>query len=217
MFRVKICGITRAADATAAVECGADAVGINFCRSSPRYVEPEKAARIVDAVGGKALVLGVFVDEPPESVEAIVRSLKLDAVQLSGDEPAAVASRLPFRLVKAVRVTPGADLSAWGRYPAEALLLDAHMPGSYGGTGLTLEWSSLPAAVSTMRGPGEEPVRWLLAGGLTPENVFGAIVAARPSGVDVASGVESAPGIKDPRKVALFIQKAKEGLSIART
>jgi phosphoribosylanthranilate isomerase len=214
MFRVKICGITRVEDARMAVENGADAVGINFCRSSPRYVEPEAAARIVAVVAGKAMAVGVFVDEPPDAIDSIVRSLGLDAVQLSGDEPAAVSSRLPFRLLKAVRVTPGADLSAWGRYPADALLLDAHMPGSYGGTGLTLDWSSLPAAVSTMRGPGEEPVRWLLAGGLTPENVFGAILAARPSGVDVASGVESAPGIKDPRKVALFIQKAKEGLSI---
>lgn len=214
MFRVKICGITRVVDAIAAVESGADAVGINFCRRSPRYVDPSAAGKIVDGVGGRALVVGVFVDEPPESVETVVRSVGLDAVQLSGDEPATVAARLPYRLLKAVRVTPGADLSGWSGYPAEALLLDAHVPGEYGGTGKTLDWSSLPGAVSALRGPGGKPVRWLLAGGLTPVNVLEAILAARPYGVDVASGVESAPGLKDPRKVALFIQKAKEGLSI---
>lgn len=214
MFRVKICGITRVEDAIAAVESGADAIGINFCRSSPRYVAPSEAASLVEAVGGRALAVGVFVDEPPESVESIVRSLRLDAVQLSGDEPASVAARLPFRLLKAIRMTPGADLSEWTGYPAEALLLDAHAPGAYGGTGKTLDWSSLPRAVAAIRGPEGEPVRWLLAGGLTPANVLEAVLAARPCGVDVASGVESAPGVKDPRKVALFIQKAKEGLSI---
>jgi phosphoribosylanthranilate isomerase len=214
MFRVKICGVTRAADARFAVEAGADAIGLNFWRRSPRYLDPDAARAVVEAVQGRALLVGVFVDEPPESIGGIVGSLGLDAVQLSGDESAEEAARLPFRLLKAVRPKSGEPLARWGSYPCEALLLDAAAPGAYGGTGHPLDWPSLPEAVSDLRRPDGSPVRWMLAGGLRPENVREAVLAAGPYGVDVASGVESAPGVKDPRKVALFIQNAKEGLSI---
>lgn len=218
MFRIKICGITRPEDARMAVESGADAIGLNFCRQSPRYLDPSEAGKVVKAADGRALVVGVFVNETPESIVAIAEATGIGAVQLSGDEPSEVAARLPYRVVKAVRVPPGAQtLSAWAGYPCEALLLDAYRAGSYGGTGTALDWKSLPAAVSALRRPDGSAVRWLLAGGLTPGNVREAILASRASGVDVASGVESAPGVKDARKVAEFIQNAKEGLSIAGT
>jgi phosphoribosylanthranilate isomerase len=178
-------------------------------------VDPAAAGPIVDAVRGRALAVGVFVDEPAGEIASAVRSLGLDAVQLSGDEPAAAAALLPFRLVKAVRLKPGDDLSAWAAWPCEALLLDAHREGAYGGTGVALDWKSLPPAVAALRKADGSPVRWMLAGGLTPGNVREAIVSARPSGVDTASGVESEPGRKDLRKMADFIQNAKEGFSIA--
>lgn len=200
-----------------AVACGADAVGVNFCRASPRFVEPRAAREIVKAVGGKALVVAVFVNETAEAIRSIVDPLGIGAVQLSGDEPARLALQLPWRILKAIRPAAGTDLSRWSGYPCEAFLLDAHRPGSYGGTGIALDWPSLPALVETVRVPGAKIDPWILAGGLTPGNVREAIVAARPHGVDVASGVESGPGKKDPKKVAEFIQRAKEGLSIAGT
>ena len=218
MFRVKICGVTNAEDARMAVESGADAIGINFCRQSPRFLDPSRAGEVIDAVGSRALVVGVFVNETPETVRAIAQTLGLGAVQLSGDEPAEDAARLPFRVLKVARVAPGLDLAAaYGGYPCEALLLDAHRPGAYGGTGMTLDWFGLAGLVDKVRRQDGSPVRWILAGGLTPANVREAIVAARPYGVDVASGVESAPGKKEPGKVHDFIRRAKEGLSIAGT
>ncbi len=217
MFRIKICGVTAGDDALMAIACGADAIGINFCPQSARYVDPAAARRIVDAIDGKALVVAVFVNEPGGAIRSIVDPLGIGAVQLSGDEPADVAAALPYRVLKVVRPADGANLAGWSGYPCEALLLDAHRPGSYGGTGLALDWASLPALAETARGTDGGPKRWLLAGGLTPDNVREAIVSCRPFGVDVASGVESAPGKKDPRKVADFIQRAKEGLSIVRT
>ncbi len=217
MFRVKICGITVSDDARMAVECGADAIGLNFCPQSPRFVDPSAARRIVDAINGKALVVAVFVNESADSIRAVVEPLGIGAVQLSGDESAELAALLPYRVLKAIRPSPGTDLSGWSAYPCEAFLLDAHRPGSYGGTGVALDWSTLPAVAETARDADGEPMRWLLAGGLTPDNVREAIATCRPFGVDVASGVESAPGKKDRLKVYEFIQRAKEGLAIART
>jgi phosphoribosylanthranilate isomerase len=207
MFRVKICGITSAEDAAMAAAFGADAIGINFYKGSRRCVAASEAAPILAAVRGKALAVGVFVNELPEVISSICRELGIDAVQLSGREPPAAARRLPFRRIKAIHVKDGSEPAAHRGYPCEAFLLDAYGRKEYGGTGRTLDWGSLQCA-----GLGKP---WILAGGLTAGNVAAAIRAARPYGVDVASGVESVPGIKDPKKVKSFIKIAKEEFDIA--
>ena len=209
LFRVKICGVTSVEDAGIAAASGADAVGVNFFAGSRRYVPPGAAARIVRAVrDGGATPVGVFVDERPEVVEAVCRDLGIGVVQLSGNEPADDAARLPFRRIKAIRVATGFDAAAFGDYPCDAFLLDAGGAGEFGGTGRTLDWASV-------RRCGIRKA-WLLAGGLTPENVQAAIRLARPGGVDVASGVEDRPGRKDAEKVRRFIKNAREGFDIER-
>ncbi|NJD61315.1 MAG: phosphoribosylanthranilate isomerase [Deltaproteobacteria bacterium] len=208
MFRIKICGITSAADAAMAVACGADAVGINFYRGSRRHVAASEAAPIVAAVRGKAVPVAVFVNELPEAIAEVCRTLGIDVVQLSGHEPPAVARQLTFRRIKAVHARDGSELAAYRDYPCEAILLDAAVEGEYGGTGKTLDWAN----IERIR-PGKPLI---LAGGLTAENVTAAILAVRPDGVDVASGVESAPGKKDPEKVKAFIKNAMKGFDIAR-
>jgi phosphoribosylanthranilate isomerase len=208
MFRIKICGITSAEDAAMAVFFGADAIGINFCQGSRRYVAASEAPPILAAVRGKALVVGVFVNELPEVVTEVCRNLRIGAVQLSGREPPAVAQRLPFPRIKAVHVRDGTKLAEHKGYPCEAFLLDADVPGEYGGTGKALDWGTIDG--SDLGKP------WILAGGLTAGNVAAAIRTAHPHGVDVASGVESLPGIKDPEKVKSFIRNAKETFGIAR-
>jgi len=210
MFRIKICGVTCVEDAGFAAASGADAVGVNFYKGSRRYVPPGAAASIVRAArDGGATPVAVFVNERPEVIAAICRDLGIDVVQLSGNEPADEAARLPFRRIKAVRLAEGVDvMAAFGDYPCDALVLDAGGPGEFGGTGRRLDWAKIP-------GCGIRKA-WMLAGGLTPENVRAAIRAARPGGVDVASGVEDRAGHKDAEKVKLFIRYAAEGLDSER-
>jgi len=216
MFRVKICGITTATDAAMAVSFGADAIGINFYRGSRRYVPPDEAAPIIAALRGKASAVGVFVNESPEVIEEICRTLGIGMVQLSGREPASLASRLPFRRIKAVHLGEESELRSLRDYPCESFLLDAYVPGEYGGTGVALPWDRIAALWEESDPPGGggagQRKPWILAGGLTPENVRTAIHLARPDGVDVASGVETLPGKKDPMKLKLFIKYAKKEL-----
>lgn len=201
-FRIKICGITNARDAALAASLGADAVGINFYKGSSRHVPVSEAPPIVAAVRGKAIPVAVFVNELPEAMEEVCRLLKIEVVQLSGHEPPAVAERLKCLRIKAVHLGDGSEHALIGRYPCDAFLLDASVPGEFGGTGKQLDWKK----VAGMR-PGKP---WFLAGGLKPENVAEAIRVARPYGVDVASGVESSPGKKDPQKMKSFINNARE-------
>jgi len=218
MFRVKICGVTTPEDARHAVACGADAVGINFFRGSRRYVGEESARGIVSAVGKRAEIIGVFVNELPEEISALCRRLGISRVQLHGDEPAAAAGRISLWRMKAVHAGATVDLPTLRAYPCEAFLVDAGGPGEYGGTGRELPWKTLRDRFGDLlcrpdaSGPG---MPWALAGGLTPENVERAIAEAEPFAVDVASGVESLPGKKDPDKVAAFVEKAWRGLRLA--
>ncbi|HEY5577838.1 MAG TPA: phosphoribosylanthranilate isomerase [Deferrimonas sp.] len=218
MFRIKICGVTRPEDAAHAVACGAEAIGINFFPGSPRFV-PERIARgIVSAVAGRAQVVGVFVNEDPGRIVALCGRLGIRRVQLHGDEPPGNASRIPLWRMRAIHADRAPDLPALLAYPCEAFLFDAGREGSYGGTGRELQWGELAErfpGIAGLRGAGGARKPWFLAGGLTPENVDRAISAARPYGVDVASGVESAPGRKDPAKVKAFIERAKAGFRIA--
>ncbi len=209
MFRIKICGITSAEDAAASASLGADAIGINFYKGSRRYVPPAEAPPIVAAVRGRVAVVGVFVNESPAGISDVCRALGIDVVQLSGHEPPSLAARIAFRRIKAIHVGKEGGARSFENYPCEAFLLDAHVPGVFGGTGCPLDWGHL----------GEDAVPpgkpWILAGGLTPGNVEDAIRLARPDGVDVAGGVEARPGKKDPDKLKEFIHNARKGFDIA--
>jgi len=214
--RVKICGLTSVADAVACAELGADWIGLNFHPRSPRRVAPEVAAAILAGLPPSAAAVGVFVDRPAWEVADLADRLGLGIVQLHGQEPPEdlpVLSR--FRIVRAFRIGPGTDwdtvtaylarAEALGRRP-DAVLIDAYVPGQAGGTGASISEDLLD------RRP---PLpRLILAGGLTPQNVAERIARARPWMVDVASGVESAPGRKDRAAVAAFIRAAHTALDL---
>lgn len=204
MVRVKICGITNGADAVAACEAGADSVGFNFYEKSPRYISAADAGKIRGQIPGEIETVGVFVNAEPENVVALCTSLRLGAVQLHGDEtPQRVAEvAASVRVVKAFRVGPDFLFETLDEYAgASAFLLDAAETGQYGGTGRTNDWELARRAARTRR--------IILAGGLNAENVAAAIQFVRPYGVDVASGVESAPGKKDPGRVREFIEEVR--------
>ncbi len=202
--RVKICGVTRLEDALAAARLGADALGFNFWPRSKRFIAPDAAGSIVRALPPGVATFGVFVDPTREHVLAAIAASGVAAVQLHGDEPPELCASLPLPVVKAIRVTDAHALAQLASYEVQAFLLDSASPG-YGGSGTVFDWS---LATEVAR---ELPV--LLAGGLRPDNVAEAVRTVRPLGVDVASGVESAPGVKDPARMELFIRCAKEARS----
>lgn len=217
MFQFKICGITTPTDAAAACAAGADAIGINFYPESRRYVDPERAAAVAAAVSHPVKRVGVFVNADVDAMLALHRRCELDAVQLHGDEsPDVVAALRGVAVIVARRVTTAtvddvveftARCREVGASPA-ALLIDAHVPGHYGGTGAVGDWE----AAGRLAARGDIPPL-ILAGGLTPDNVADAIRAVRPAGVDVAGGVEAAPGTKDADKMRAFVDAAKRAFS----
>ena len=197
---LKICGITRLSDALHAVEHGAGALGFVFWPESPRHVEPERAAAIIAALPRGIDAVGVFVNEPVEGVSAVVAQTGISTIQLHGDEAPAYADALDRPVLRAVTVDRVEEASAaWP--PGTRFLIDAADPVRRGGTGKTLDWQR--AAVAA-RGRAV-----VLAGGLTPDNVAEAIRTVRPFGVDVSSGVEDAPGVKNTDKVARFLASAR--------
>ena len=198
---VKICGLTRAGDVEAALAAGADAIGLNFWPRSKRHVSPGAAAPLAALARGRARVVGVFVNADAAEINAVAAAVDLDVVQLHGDEAPALAAQLTRPLWRAVRVASATSLDEIEAWPgAEAFLLDSASAG-YGGSGQAFDWT-LARTVATR-------VRVLVAGGLGPDNVAAAVRAARPWGVDVAGGVESAPGLKDQALMARFIQAAR--------
>lgn len=198
-MRVKICGITTVADAALAVRAGADAIGLNFYDRSSRVVSVARARRIVASLPPFVWVVGVFVNATAATINRLSREVGLHVVQLHGDEPEALIHRLQRPVYRALHV--GTKRLVASSFPsASALVLDAAQPG-FGGGGRTFDWSRAKAIAA------RRPV--LLAGGLTPENVAAAIATVHPLGVDVASGVESKPGTKDPRAVAEFVRAAR--------
>ena len=189
---VKICGITRLEDAEAAVEAGASAIGFVFWPKSPRFIDPHRARAIAARLRPFVTPVGLFVNQPREHVTAVASLVRLGAVQLHGDETPEFAESIAAPVIRAL---PIEKVDAWPE--GTTLLLDAHDPVQRGGTGRTIDWTAA-AAIASRR-------RVLLAGGLTPENVAEAIAQVRPFGVDVSSGVERAPGIKDHQRLrALF-------------
>ena len=197
MIRVKICGITRPEDAELAAALGASAVGMVFWPNSPRQVDAVRAKEIVAALPPLVSAVGVFVNQTGDLRE-LAASVGLDAVQLHGDEPPESYRELPIRTIKAIGVTGPASVARAAAVPRRTtVLLDAHDPVRRGGTGERLDWS-VAAVIARAR-----PV--ILSGGLNPGNVTLAIDTVRPAAIDVSSGVESAPGRKDPDKLrALF-------------
>lgn len=197
--RIKICGVTRVEDALAAVALGADMIGLNFYPPSPRSLTLEHAQEIRRAIGRRCEVVGVFVNAEREYIAERLGALGLDLIQFHGDESEAALAGWPVRVIRAIRLKgePTAELIA--RTRADYVLLDTFHPQLFGGTGKTRELDGLK---------GRELSRIFISGGLTPENVAAA-AALRPYAVDVASGVESAPGIKDPLKLRSFIVNAK--------
>ncbi|MCX8006974.1 MAG: phosphoribosylanthranilate isomerase [Coriobacteriia bacterium] len=197
--RVKICGITRAEDAALAVAAGADALGVVLA-DSPRRVSLAQAEEALAGVPPFVARVGVFVDADSAFVAEAVRLLGLAAVQYHGDEPPDACAAAPVPVLKALRVRGAADLAGVDAYrgAVAALLLDARVEGVRGGAGIPFDWEAVAPAV-----PAWVPV--VVAGGLTPNNVAEAVRLLRPYAVDVASGVESSPGVKDPVKVDRFI------------
>lgn len=216
MVRVKICGITRLEDARLAVSLGAHALGFNFYEKSPRCLSPSDAWSILRKLPALAYTVGVFVNWDDSSVIALAKSLRLSAVQLHGEESEVIAARCAkfFPVIKAFRTGTKLALAELRRYTTvSSFLLDAapSTEGSsiYGGTGQLANWKSAAGAAKKF------PI--LLAGGLTTENVGEAIAAVRPAAVDVASGVESRPGKKDPSRLRAFfaeVARANRELSI---
>ncbi|MGH8638253.1 MAG: phosphoribosylanthranilate isomerase [Burkholderiales bacterium] len=195
--RVKICGIRRPEDAQLAVELGAHALGFVFWPNSPRAVTAEQARIVIDRVPPFVAAVGVFVNQAPADVLDTARRAGLTAIQLHGDEEASAYAGCGWRVIKALPVGKDFTLSAVEDVPAEmTVLLDAHDPVRRGGTGRAIEWS-VAATAARVR-----PI--VLSGGLTPANVRTAIDAVQPFAVDVSSGVESAPGVKDETKMRAF-------------
>ncbi|HXG10630.1 MAG TPA: phosphoribosylanthranilate isomerase [Gemmataceae bacterium] len=210
-LRVKICGITSEADGQLAAQLGADAIGLNFYPPSPRHVEPAAAARILRALPPFVEAVGLFINQPLRQVCQTLQPLgRIRVIQWYGEQRE-LSDPYPFQLIPAFNVRDANSLleitryldlcRGLGRLPA-AILADASVPGQYGGTGRTAPWNLLADF--------RPEVPLILAGGLTPENVAEAVRIVRPYAVDVASGVESAPGRKDPEKMRRFIASARE-------
>ncbi len=200
--RVKICGITRIEDALTAVDQGADAIGLVFYARSPRGIDMLTAKRIIDALPPFVTPVGLFVNAGREAVNKVLDHLPLGLLQFHGDETPSECEGFGLPWVKAIRMRPQIDVQTTAQdfAGAAALLLDAYTPGQFGGTGERFAWERIPSDLG-------RPL--VLAGGLTPDNVAGAIQAVRPYAVDVSGGVESAKGIKDPARVAAFLQATR--------
>jgi phosphoribosylanthranilate isomerase len=200
MTLVKICGITTLADAMVAVEAGADALGFNFYRPSPRYIRPEKAREIIDRLPESILKVGVFVNEDVESVARIATEANLSAVQLHGDETPEYCHELAGQyVIKVFRAGDGVDVETYG---VDAIMLDTKDDLLRGGTGRVFYWSIAQRT-------NDSTPKLFLAGGLSPENVAEAITTVRPYAVDACSSLEESPGRKDHTRVRAFVKAVR--------
>ncbi len=207
MTKIKICGIKTVRDALAAIEAGADYLGFNFYPQSPRFIERQACAEITSVLKREypqARLVGVFVNSSVEEVKDTLQICSLDLAQLHGDETPEMIAAFNGKAFKAFRGIPE-NVDGFARNDAPAFLLDASVKGIYGGSGVTADWDAAAELAKTY------PL--LLAGGLTPENVAEAVSRVKPWGVDVASGVESAPGEKDAGKLVEFVKAVRVGES----
>lgn len=201
--RVKICGITRIEDALAAANIGADAIGFVFAKESPRCVLLEQARRIAAEIPPFISKVGVFTEES-DSVFEVMDSVPLDYVQLHGGQSDSFAEKISaYRVIRAIRISSAESLSEIEKYPqAAAYLLDAWHPSAKGGSGVTFDWNIAQEVI-------KHGMRIILAGGLTPDNIYEAVRTLRPFAVDVASGVECAPGIKEYKKMEELLNNVR--------
>jgi phosphoribosylanthranilate isomerase len=232
MFQIKVCGITTESDAVAAVEVGVDALGLNFYPKSPRCISRETARQIIRAIPSETVKVGLFVNEESELVKATFDALQLDFIQLHGDETREYVEQFGDRpVIKAFRLVAqnlGPIEEFCGRTGFQSdknfrqvgnlsygerqignlsyLLIDSHVEGVYGGSGVPADWTACASVAANSNLP---PL--ILAGGLNPENVAQAIAAVRPAAVDTASGVETSPGQKDRQMMAAFVDNARRG------
>lgn len=202
--RVKLCGLTRAADAREAARLGVDAIGLVFYPPSPRAVSPAGAQAVLRGLPPFVTVVGLFVDPTEAEVRRVLEQVPLDLLQFHGEESPEACERYGRPWIKAIRMREGVNLWAERRRygGAAGLLLDAYQPGVAGGTGMSFDWARIPPDLG-----GEI----ILAGGLTPDTVAAAIRVVRPYAVDVSGGVESAKGVKDPLKMAAFLHEVRHG------
>lgn len=202
-MKVKICGVTSITDALMSADAGADLIGLNFYPKSPRCLSRPAAAGISNALKSlrtAPVLVGVFVNETADEIRSVLAECGLDLAQLSGDEPQTTVDALGSSAFRAIRSLAEADRARRaGDRPT--LLFDANIAGQYGGTSKTADWDAAAQLAAEFR--------LILAGGLTPDNVAAAVDRVHPWAVDVASGVESSPGIKDPARVTRFIERAK--------
>lgn len=202
--RIKFCGLTRPGDVRLASELGVDAIGFVFAERSPRRLQAEEARAMRNALAPLVDAVALFMDNPNEEVREVVRHVRPSLLQFHGNESDAFCRSFGVPYLKAIAMgEPGMQYapSLQARYPGAAgFLFDSHVPGEQGGSGQTFDWSRLP---------GDPGKPWLLAGGLSPDNIFDAVVATRPWGVDVSSGIESAPGIKDGDKMRRFVEEVR--------
>ena len=201
MVRVKICGITTINDAMTAAEAGAEALGFVFYEASPRNVSPEQAKEIIRQLPPFVQTVGLFVNESLSRVNSLADTCGLDIVQLHGDEQPDFCNGVTRRVIKALRIKDISDLKSIASYQVSTFLLDAWSSSAPGGTGERFNWDIAAEASKNHK--------IILAGGLTPDNIIEAVKQTRPYAVDVSSGVESAPGKKDPDKVLSFIRNSK--------
>ncbi|MCH2605473.1 MAG: phosphoribosylanthranilate isomerase [Nitrospinales bacterium] len=199
--KVKICGMTNLKDVKVAVDGGVDAVGFIFYKKSPRSVTMQAVREIVLELPPFVDSVGVFVNETAEQINKIADHCKLDRVQLHGDESPAFCKKIRRRVIKAIRVKDIQSLKKLSDYPVSSFLLDTFSEDQYGGTGKVFDWN--------LAYPAKKYGPIILAGGLTPINVHQAIQRIQPYGVDVCSGVESQPGIKDHKKMKAFLKNVK--------
>ncbi len=198
---IKICGLTTLEDSLKALELGADYLGFNLYEKSPRYVAPEKLAVLIAALPAGVKSVGIFVNAPNDEITRIAEQCSLSIIQMHGDEDLRQLPAMPLPVWKAVRVTPSETELPADASSAERIVLDSSVEGLYGGTGKQIDLETAAAIAA------KTPV--MLGGGMSPENVAEAVARVKPIGVDVASGVESEPGIKDHAKMAAFIEAAR--------
>ena len=203
--KIKICGMTNMEDSLLAVKGGADAVGFIFYKKSPRYISAKTAKNIIAELPPFVETVGVFVDESVDRINRIAESCNLSAVQLHGDESSAFCKKIRRKVIKAVRVKGKESFEGMSAYKVSAFLLDAYSDQQQGGTGETFDWRLVN------EGKKYGPV--ILAGGLDPVNVAHAIQKVKPYAVDVCSGVERIPGVKDPARLRAFIKAVKTSKS----
>jgi len=202
-IRIKICGIKQTADAVLAAQCGADAIGLVFHAASPRCVESDAARQIVRVLPPFVTSVGLFMNAGADAVRQVLAEVPLAVLQFHGEEDAAFCTQFGLPYLKAIAMGEGGDpAAAMRRHPqAQGFLLDGHAPGQMGGSGRAFAWDAIPPDL---------PRPWLLAGGLRPETVGKALQIVQPYGVDVSSGVESHPGVKDPERIRAFIQAVRK-------